>query len=634
MKHGLLFFAGLFAMFFLLACGHESRFSPDAAADAAADADPDARPDADVRDDAVSDADADDAALPDDFLAFAQPSDGDLVDNPVTFSVRAGSRISSVVYDADGWEIGRSLAGGDFAVTYDFYRLGDRVITARGFDAAGEPVQQAVIRIRVKTPYDPVRAAQVLAQIQAGARYGQPTPQDAEGRGIWPGTGPDFRSESVYPPFVLGPRRQVDSMVRQMYVMLPLALRCTTAFVIPDRIAQAPEAYEDYLRSRQRIVIVGNFVGIGTATSDQTWFLERHDLELWMGEKTIEWAQALGLDVAAVYYTMGDSISSYAPTVKARLEQRLASMLSAHGLDALIRPVSWGADEMVPVALAAQLPVQRVRVTYATTNCRHHYDGGKTTPEIMASKLAELNLVEDPQNFDWEVVVFTNAAGEDGIFPGTTQQNALDDAVWAPFSAYTPAQRAKLVLLDARMFNGALNQRPVPDACDFLAFGSWGTFANKAGTTLAAAKIAFFAQDATVARQWFLEAVAHDVYANGYRDGRDVFSPQLAAAGVTFDHFYGYDSVSEVTTVFGIVNAHVQNRMQARFSASGCMQGLGVRITPQLWRTFESEVHLSAPVAFHAAIAGVYRTDLDPAVFDPTRNQISRKLTLADLLAE
>jgi len=551
----------------------------------------------------------------------------------VTFAVVAGARVVKVVYEADGWNIGESTLGSDFAVTYRFLRLGDRVITARGRDAQDREIASAVIRIRVKTPYDPILAAQVLAEIQAGPRYGQPTPQDAEGRGIWPQGGTDGRSETVYPPFVLGPRRQVDSMVRQMYVMLPLGLRRSTAFVIPDRIAQAPEAYEAYLKSRSRIVIVGNFVGIGTATSDQSWFVERHELELWMGEKTIEWAQALGLDVVGVYYTMGDSISSYAPTVKARLEQRLSSILSEHGLEALIRPVSWGADEMVPVAFAAQLPTQRVRITYASETCRHHYDGGKTSPEVMRAKLTELNLVEDEDHFDWEVVVFTNAAGEDGIFPDPAAQEALDASVWQPFAHSTAAQRARLVILDGRMFNGAFNERTAPaNVCDYLAYGSWGTFANKVGTTLAAAKIAFAAQDADVARQWYLEAVAHDVYANGYRDGRDGFAPLLAQAGITFNHFYGYDTASAVTTVFGIVNSYVNDRMAARFG--GCLGGRTIRITPQLWRTFESEVHLGSPFSWQAAVAGVYRQDLDPAVFDPTFGQWAHTYALSDVLSE
>lgn len=592
---------------------------------------------ADTQNDASYDADFVDIKepIPEHFLAFLQPQDGALVDNPVTFSVRAGAAIVQVVYDADGWEIGQSDSGGNFPVTYGFYRLGDRVVTARGKDAQGNWIAQATLRIRVKTPYDPIRAAEVLAEIQAGPRYGSPTPQDAEGRGIWPSNGVDGRSESVYPPFVLGPRRQVDSMVRQMYKLLPESLRKSTAFVIPDRIAQAPEAYEDYIRSRTRIVIVGNFVGIGTATSDQTWFLDRHELELWMGQKTIEWAQALGIDVVGVYYTMGDSISSYAPTVKNRLQQHLHAMLHEHGLDALMLPVSWGADEMVPVAFAAQLPVQRVRVTYASTQCRHHYDGGKTSPEVMEAKLAELNLVEDAQHFDWEVVVFTNVAGEDGIFPNAASQDALDDAVWALFANYTPLQRARFVIVDARMFNGALNQRTVPtNACDYLAFGSWGTFANKVGTTLAAAKIAFAAQDATTARQWFLEAVAHDVYANGYWDGRDGFIPRLSAAGISFNHFYGYDNVTDVTTVFSIVNTYVNERMQARFAESGCMQGHTIRITPQLWRTFESEVHVNPALTPDTAIAGVYRTDLNPLHFDPTYQQASFPWTLVDLVTE
>lgn len=466
-------------------------------------------------------------------------------------------------------------------------------------------------------PSDPLQAA--LAALRAGYRYGQPTPQDQEGRGIWPSGGADGRSEQVYPPYVLAPRRQTDELTRQLYALLPASLRDETAFVIADRVAQSPEMYLPYLRARRRVIVLGNFVGIGEATADQGWFVERHRDELAIGAQTIALAQALGLEVVAVRYTLGDSLSPYSVTVRDRLQTQLDAMLAAKGLAVLRSPLVWGADEMVPVAFASQLPPLRVRLRYGGTTQRHVYDGGRTTPEVVAQQVAALGLVavgpDDP--FDIEALVLTSAASDDGTFPDPAAQRALDALTLAPLAGYSDAQRARLAIIDARMFNGAWDAAGAPPGCGYLAYGSWGTLANKAGTTLATAKIVWWSRSDVARRQLYLEAFAHDVYANGYVDGRDRLAPQLAAAGVLFAHFDGYDRVETVATVFGLLNRHVNESMAARFDGTPCLAGRGVRLTPQLWRTFESETHLRPAIPGEVDTVGVYRADLDPAIFDP-----------------
>ncbi len=479
--------------------------------------------------------------------------------------------------------------------------------------------------------------AQVLAQIKRGGRAGQPTPQDEEGRGIWPlRDQPDGRSEAVYPPFVLGPRRQTDQMVRQLYMLLPADLRRSTAVIITDRLMQNPEAYLPYLRSRPKVVIWGNFVGIGQATVDEPWFTRRHRQELEMGQWAIQMAQALGREVIAVRYTMGDSISPYSDTVRRRLQGQLDEMLTQQGLAALVAPISWGADEMAPLAMAALLPPLRVRVTLETDDCRHHWDGGKTTAEVLRSKLAEAGLiwVPDGSPFDFEVLVLTNVEGEDGIFPDVTRQRALDEQTLSPFLSYNQEQQSKLVIIDARMFNGSWDRLSALPVCDVLAYGGWGTLANKAGLTLAAAKILFYAQNPAARQQLYLEAVAHDVFANGYRHGRDMLIPRLAQQGIEFDHWGGYTLPEQVTTVFAALNQLVSAEMSAHFAAAGCMAGRTVRLTPQLWRTFESEAHLLPVQPGQVDVVGVYRRDLDPAVFDPTAGTGLRRFTLDDLVGD
>lgn len=487
---------------------------------------------------------------------------------------------------------------------------------------AAEPVDWAAVEV-------------VLAEIRAGSRYHKPTPQDAASPGVYPAEGEiDARSEPVAPPFIMAPRRQTDSMVRQLYALLPIETRRDVAFVIPDRIAQDPDAYLPYLRSRKSVVLVGNFVGIGTATADQAWFVERHDTELWMAEVTLRLCSALGLEVTSIRYTMGDSTSGYASAVRADLEARLHGTLDTLGKPALKSPVTWGADEAVPVALAATLPTQTIRVRYANANATHHYDGNKTSREVVEPKLTELGLREVSDGADLELVVLNNVTGDDGTLPSSSNQLSFDQDTFGWVHELASAERKNLIIVDGRMFNGALDDYSAPAFCDYLAYGAWGTFANKVGTTLATAKIVFASKNEGARRALLLEALAHDVYANGYRDGRDGFKPRLSARGVTFDHSGGY-SLADTQVVFDVLNAFVSERMTQHYQGTGCLAaGERVRFTAQLFRTFESEAHLIPTPQGAPAVVGVYRTDLPAKFFDPRGEPQLQPLTLDDLLKE
>ena len=313
----------------------------------------------------------------------------------------------------------------------------------------------------------------VLAEIRAGERYQRPTPQDSEGHGIYPAQGAtDGRSERVLPPFIMGPRRQTDSMVRQLYSLLPIATRRSLAFVIPDRIAQDPDVYIPYLRSRRAVHVVGNFVGIGQASKDEAWFVARHDTELWMAKVTIKLALALGLEVKSVRYTMGDSSSSYASSVRETLQTRLHGELSMLGLEALNATITFGADEAVPVALAVALPDLTIRIHYTKGDARHHYDGNKTSRQVIAPKLAELGLKEVSSPADLELWVLDNVTGDDGTLPDQAAQRNLDQQAVMTFEALDVSARRKLVIVDGRMFNGALDAYGAPHDCNMLAYGA------------------------------------------------------------------------------------------------------------------------------------------------------------------
>ena len=78
-----------------------------------------------------------------------------------------------------------------------------------------------------------------------------------------------------------------------------------------------------------------------------------------------------------------------------------------------------------------------------------------------------------------------------------------------------------------------------------------------------------------------------------------------------FDHYYGYKSEENTAKVFKIVNNLVNQRMKEHFANTDCLEGVEkLSLTPQLWRTFESEVHLIPPLEEKIAQAGVFRKDL------------------------
>ncbi|MCZ8108067.1 MAG: hypothetical protein O9972_60690, partial [Burkholderiales bacterium] len=79
---------------------------------------------------------------------------------------------------------------------------------------------------------DPV--AKILQDIKLSQFkvYHRPTEQDGEGLGI-PPNGQDNRSERICPVYVLSPRRQTDSLVRQLIALLRVK---DTAFIIAERL--------------------------------------------------------------------------------------------------------------------------------------------------------------------------------------------------------------------------------------------------------------------------------------------------------------------------------------------------------------------------------------------------------------
>ncbi|MFW5741233.1 MAG: DUF4127 family protein, partial [Myxococcota bacterium] len=486
---------------------------------------------------------------------------------------------------------------------------------------------------------------EVLAEVKSRPWvYCQPHAQDLEGNGIFQveGTPVTERSETIYPPFVLAPRRQTDSLVRALYLTLPASLRAEHGFVIADRLMQNPEAYARYVRSRLHTTITGSFVGIGSSTTVPDWAAARHADEMWKLRTSIMLVHALGRDVDDVVYAMGDSSTSFGLSVRQQLEARMHRIIEAAGLATSDKPLGWGADETTAIALSRHLPAWDIRAHVENADAQHHYDGMRTTAEILAEKLPLLRLTDvgaaGTAPVEFEVAILTRRPGgaANDYQGGDAAQAALDDAFLAPFEALSESERRRLVIIDARIFNGAWDSRSALPHCDYLAYGSWGTFGNVLGSTLAAARIVHAYGSDAVRRQLYLEAVAHDVFANGYAEAqrgdlRDQVNAQLGAG--TFSHWAGYTDQATTAAVFGILNDLVTPKMQSHFAGTGCVDNRTFRFTPQLWRTFESEVHLWGPAAGEVFVPGVYRPDLPADTFDPTGGRPER-LHLQDLIDE
>ena len=463
--------------------------------------------------------------------------------------------------------------------------------------------------------------------------YHQPTPQDLEGRGIWSTDQPDRRSERIYPAFILGPRRQVDSLVRQLHRLLPTQDK---AFIITDRLVQNPEEYLPYISGAKSVVLIGSFVGIGRGTEYPDFARERHKRELWQLEQSIRLAQAMNRTITSIVFAMGDSPNSAAASVRTQLQGKLDDLLDRYSLSHLKNPITWGADEAVLMAFAQTLPDTKVLIRISNPDCKHHFDGLQESKEIVGKKLATVGLTKvnadwdydstfAATNTDWdfEVAILTRRPGgsindfqeNDGV------QSKFDDSFLKRYQDYSAQQRSKLAIIDGRLFNGAWDARSVLPHCDLLAFGSWGTMGNATGATLAIAKILFHAQNPIAQQQLYLEAVAHDVFANGYKEAQRSGWRNIVKDRLDFDplpfHHKGYTEQATVEAVFELLNQHVNKRMQQHFAGTTCLEGGKFRFIPQLWRTFESEVHLVPPLLGDIALAGVFRKDLASKTFHP-----------------
>jgi hypothetical protein len=392
-------------------------------------------------------------------------------------------------------------------------------------------------------------AAAAVAQSKAAGLYRQPVPnnQDAQNNAV---AGLGGKYLDAMPSFVFSPRRQTDQMARQAHALLPEALKRDVAFVQVTRLAQDPEGAAREMAGKKEVVLVGCLKGVNSATSDDPKVTAVHEKELKALEVSMTLAKGMGVKVRDVVLGMGDSspqrvngkyvANPFAETKRAQLESRVGGILKQGGYTTPER-LSWGADELMLCAFAAQLPPRTLSVNLQSPDSKFFYDSDATTRHLVeeAAQKSGLTLVRDGKA-DMRLEAFSllpgaNVAG-DQTFPDPTElalQRQSDAAFSAKLKGLSKDELARTVIIDARLNNGAMDTVSLPPTLDCLGYGSWGTGGNNFGQGLAMAKIVSDAEArakasgnptavehaARARRQFVVEGVAHDAFFIGYGAG-------------------------------------------------------------------------------------------------------------------
>lgn len=387
-----------------------------------------------------------------------------------------------------------------------------------------------------------------VAASRAAGLYREPVPnnQDAQNNAVAGLGGPYV---DAMPAFVFSPRRQTDQMVRQAYELLPPDLKRDVAFVHAQRVAQDPEGAAQYLAGKKQVVIVGSLKGVNSATADDPKVTAVHNKELKALEITLAMARGLGLPVRDVVYGMGDSSparvagrfvpNAFAVQKRTELEGRMRGLLTSANYLREER-LSWGADELMLCAFAAQLPDQTISTDLESPTSRYFYDSDATTKELVeeAARKSALTVVSGAADLHlhaFSLLPAANTAG-DQTFPDAGElaaQRSADEAFAAKLRQRAAGGLSRTVIVDARLNNGALDTASLPPTVDVLGFSAWGTGGNNFGQALAMAKIVASAENRAKASgnaaelrrvsaartQLAVEAIAHDVFFIGYASG-------------------------------------------------------------------------------------------------------------------
>ncbi|MDX1919294.1 MAG: DUF4127 family protein, partial [Candidatus Caenarcaniphilales bacterium] len=430
--------------------------------------------------------------------------------------------------------------------------------------------------------------------------YNTPNKQDLEGKGIEINHDNFCANYHEDFPFILSPRRQTNTVVKQLYSAVPQESTSKTAFVIADRLIQCPEKYLSYLKDKKEIVIVGSFFGSGKLDkAKNSTFYEvvlNHEQELFKLKATLVLAKILNLEVKNVLYSMGDSSTSLGENLKQRLNRRFQSILKQVKYGGRPNPISWGADELIALAFASVSKPLSAYIEISNPLAKQFNDGNKKAEELLNLKLKEANLTRtnDKEKADLIFYVFTRCTDRfnDDYAPRDFVQEYLDRKFLKHIESQPEKLFSKTTIIDARIFNGSWDELSVPKRCDLLAYSGWGTFSNNVGSALAIAKILDKSQNQSLKQNMLLEAIYHDAFCNNYSKVQRGDFPNILFqhTGIHFAHFEGYEDYNATLRVFDELNSFASSRFKEHFSQTECLIDRELQAKPKLWRTFESEI--------------------------------------------
>jgi hypothetical protein len=513
-------------------------------------------------------------------------------------------------------------------------------------------LSEAIASESVPTTAEVIEKIKNICLPSLGKIYHRSNDQDREGVGIFPCDQvwgcdsespckePDNRSETIYLPFVMAPRRQTDSMIRQSYFLLPENVRKKTAFLIADRLVQYPEAYLPYIKNKENVVLIGSFQGITENVKDKNsyqtnekldWLRDLHKLQLQQLDYSIDLIKSLNKNIVDVVYAMGDSPYPYAKIAREDMTRKFNEILVDKKLDTFIlknEMLAWGADETILKAFARQLPDIKLKIEISNAYAKQHYEQGEKAQNLVNNAIKNLKISEvKGDNFDAQVLIFTwysksddgFTSEEDAIYKKNSDQEKSDKPLIIKMENLSSDIQKKTIVIDARKPNGAWDTSTIPTSDKFLAFGSWGTFANSLVQTLSIAKLLHFYDQPdklAIQRQLFLEAISHDAFLIGYKEGRGTLQQALKDQNLTYSGFDNYDSDKTTQKVFQVINEVVNERIKSdNREVTLNLKDTNFIFVPQLWRTSESAVYMNnGPLSK----AGVYRKDLPPETFNPT----------------
>jgi hypothetical protein len=327
-------------------------------------------------------------------------------------------------------------------------------------------------------------------------------------------------------------------MVRQAFQLLPDNIKNDIAFIHAQRVAQDPEAAMKYMQGKKHVVIVGSFKGVNSSVNADPIVDKIHSQEIKALELTVKLSNAIGINIKDVIYGMGDSSPQKTPKgfvqnpfgeqKKALMERQLNSILHQNGVK-LSKKLSWGADELMLVAFAKQLPDQTISLNIQNPKAKNFYDGNSSTYNLalQAADKAGLRIVpQSKSNIEADIYSLVDGTNNSGAqtFPIKEKfvlQHSSDIKFARDIQLKSAERTRKTVIIDARLNNGAMDRTSLPSTTNVLGYSAWGTGGNNLGQAFAMAKIVDYAQKQALntskadvinaaRRQLVIESIAHD----------------------------------------------------------------------------------------------------------------------------